>query len=405
MNLPNFSPIITNPRRSTYYTFSKALADFDRSVSEDSEYYFTKMVALNLPIWRADNTDRSIAFEFLDTSGTVTNRLHNCGFSTTPPDIDLIHTFDPNYVIPALFQYYTENIIRQPLLNGVDEIAEIAFWKTIDLILYSLTPAQKLPYIYGTNGEKSIITFVNDVNVSNFIQIQNNHGWCELIGSVPNMCKKLIIDTNSWRVPSSMSNITQITAEVYNDKYICDYLTDMGNTVGYNFNSRKSVIDFENLTFDSTTEDTFDFNMLLLFYKDSTGREKLHGVDFIYPFDDQLNNEIGLQTIIHNTNKIQTFGYSFKFLVKTNAINQESIDTVYSINEGTYFDTFEETLGAFNSFLTQQTAQNINSDSALNDFPLLQVINSQSTAQQVPSAKAVYDYICAFANANHLQLP
>lgn len=345
MNLPVFSPIPSNVIRSTYYTFSKALTDFDKSVSNDTTYYFTKMVALNLPIWT--NSDNKLYFNFINTESTgITNSLYQYAHKGSPElSSGYQTTDDPNYVIPALLHYYTENIIRQSQLNDIDRIAELAFWKTIQVLLKN----NDMTYVYN-----SIVTFINSVNVSNFIQIKNNHGWCELIGSVPNICNKLVVNDSMWKVADGMSSIGEITADSTNTD---DQIYDKGSTYTFDFTGKKSVIDFDNITIDNTTQSSFDFNTLLLFYKDSTGVDKLHGVNFIYPFRQNSIGETSMQTLHHNTNIVQTFGYSFKFLMKTNATNQDSIDTVYQQNEGTFFQTFEDTLGAFKSFLEQQITE------------------------------------------------
>ena len=53
MNLPIFNTLL--PDSSTYITFSKAHLDFDYAIANKQPYYFSKMVALKLPlciIWK-----------------------------------------------------------------------------------------------------------------------------------------------------------------------------------------------------------------------------------------------------------------------------------------------------------------------------------------------------------------
>ena len=86
MNLPIFHPLLQN--QSTYITFSKALLDFDNAIANEKEYYFSKMVAINLPDYK--NPDFFIDLNSVD-----------------------ITTDNPNTTLPKGMQYYMENIIRQ----------------------------------------------------------------------------------------------------------------------------------------------------------------------------------------------------------------------------------------------------------------------------------------------------
>ena len=104
MNLPIFNPLLQD--QSTYITFSKALLDLDVALANDTEYVFSNMVALNIPAWR--NPD------------FFTERLKEIGITST----------DPNTVLPAMFQYYMENIIRQNV--DTSAIKLYAFWKTLN---------------------------------------------------------------------------------------------------------------------------------------------------------------------------------------------------------------------------------------------------------------------------------
>jgi hypothetical protein len=123
----------------------------------------------------------------------------------------------------------------------------------------------------------------------------------------------------------------------------------------------KKVLNFDNISksgFDFDKQSTFNFNTLLIFYKDQTGFDKLHGINFIFPFvRDVLNTSVWKQqTFHHNTNMIQTFGYSFKFNMKS-VNNDATKSEVYSQNEGTFWQALEDVMGNFNSFLELQKKQ------------------------------------------------
>jgi hypothetical protein len=369
MNLPHFETIRKSPYRSTYYTFSKALKDFDKSVATDSEYYFTKMVALNLPKWAAPTNppELSIFYNFfLSTDGgqieycgdtaalsqdlisiVADNEADYGGNPSIDPHLSTALIF-PNVVIPKLFQYYTENIIRQTNVATTDTekeyVAEIAFWKTLNLLGLSYPQIQGDP---SDSDNQSIVKYVNHVSTSNFINISNNHGWVELIASIPNNCPYLIHP--KWKnLPNFQTTIS----------------TDLNTDAGIYDTSAKEfliqspkVLDFADIqTWDwdrSTTTKQFDFNTLLLFYKDDTKIEKLHGVDFIFPYINDTNTSILHQNLSHNTNQIQTFGYSFKFFMKSNN-NQATVTEVYNAHENEFYDCFDEVMGNFNSFLELQ---------------------------------------------------
>ena len=311
MNLPELGQLRND--QSTYITFQKALLDLDIALHSDTEYYFSKVVALNLPVWVNPNF-------FIDLSS-----------------IGIIST-NPNVVVPKVFQYYLENICRNNIgINDeqIDEIVEIAFWKSLNKMGLSMEQIQE-----------NIVTFQNKMTLSNFIKTENNNGWGELIAQIPNKCKKL---TPVWKNISNIANTVQTS----------DTDTALYDNIDKEFifsSEQKKVLDFENFIFEDEEVSTFDFNCLLLFYKDSTGKDKLHGINFIFPFEDNLTSW-SLETFTQKTNVVQTMGYQFIFNLKT-CNNEASMVQVYELNEQSFYNEFGETLGKLNSFLEEKMREN-----------------------------------------------
>lgn len=348
MNLPSFDPIQTSPERSTYYAFSKAMKDLDKAITENKLWYFTKMIALDLPLWNM--TDMFFRFRKSTDAilpGDITNYYEDLEIGPFP-ELEDISYINPNVVIPKMFQYYLENIIRQTNVtnNGINDgseehIAELAFWKTLNKMGISNDK------IYGLNGEKSIVTYANSIFTSSFTDVSNNHGWCEILGGIPNKCPLLKVDGTSWNVLTNIDNV--ISADENHDHAIYD---DGDGSFSFDMSGNKRVFDFEHPVYDEDDIQEFDFNTILLFYTDWTGIQKLHGVDFIFPFKETMNGW-GQEKIKHWSNNLQSFGYSFKFNMKS-CNNQVSKSEVYEINEETFYDVFEESMSNFNSFLELQ---------------------------------------------------
>ena len=319
MNLPQLHEL--NSTQSTYITFSKSLMDFDKAIAADKKCYFTKMVALNLPDWKFSTTP-SEKF-YLDLHAKILD------------EVAPIPAANVNLTFPKAIQYYMENLIRQSIgVNGqvIEEITELAFWKMLNYMGLS------------ESRYKSTVTFINEIATSNFISTENNNGWNEIVCQIPNKCKLL---TPAWR---NVQNVNDVVATLDD---LC--LTDNDGTKQFNFidplsnTGLKSVIDFNNLTFDSLTVSQFDFNVLLLFYTDETGIQKLHGINFIYPFVSKTTY-FELPRFTQKTNVGQTIGYQFKFNQKS-CINNATQLQVTELQEHTHWNTFAETLGKLNSFL------------------------------------------------------
>jgi hypothetical protein len=304
MNLPVFNPLLLD--QSTYITFTKSLLDLDKADNNGTGYYFSKMVALNLPQYNVPDF-------WLDLSsmGVISD--------------------SPNTVIPKGMQYYMENIIRQNV--GTERVTELAFYKFLNKCGMSYADIH------------ASVVFINKVATSNFITVENNGGWGEIVGVVPNRSGLL---NKVWKTLNEVPNI--VTSDLSNDQ---GGLFDTGNKE-FNFNDplTKQVIDF-----DLTTNDTevanqqFDFNVLLFFYQDSTGVDKLHGINFIAPFENKITYW-DLPTYTQKTNDARSIGYQFKLNLKT-CTNEASLVQVQDYNsDGSHWNTYFDTLSKLNSFLT-----------------------------------------------------
>ena len=301
MNLPVINPL--NSEQSTYITFSKALLDLDYAIANDTPYCFSHVVALNIPAWKNP--------EFF------TDALTQVGITST----------DPNTVLPKLIQYYTENIMRQNV--DTPEIAELAFWKTIHLCGLSAEDIRKR------------ITFANKIVTVNFVQAENNNGWGEIVCQIPNKCANLGLVMRNTSVPSI------VTSE---DTDEC--LWDTGYKEFEFSDDFKKVIDFDNLIYEENIKSKFDFNVLLLFYRDKDGVDKLHGINFIFPFENKVT-EWTLETLTQKTNSIETIGYQFLFNIKT-CNNEASKVMIYEQNQGSFYAMFGQTFEKLDTFLEKE---------------------------------------------------
>lgn len=337
MKLPIFDNLNTNPPRSTYYTFSKSMKDLDNAVTEGTEWYFTKMVCLDLPIWSIGN----MFFRFRKTSSSPDGDIKYFSEENGKnfPELETTNYINPNIVIPRLLQYYTENIIRQSNIGSSEYIAELAFWKTLNMMGIDIDT------LYDTN---KIITYVGDLSTASFTEIANNHGWAEIIGSVTNNCPLTNISYSSWKTINDVNNI--INADDNGDSAIFD----KDSSFGFDMSKMKKVLNFYRIENDkdTTKQQEFQFNTILLFYTDKSGVNKLHGVDFIYPFVEGMNGW-KQESIKHITNTFNSFAYSFRYNMKS-CVNKNTQDTVYEINEGSFYDVFSKSMSNYDSFLELQ---------------------------------------------------
>jgi hypothetical protein len=304
MNLPIFHPLLQN--QSTYITFSKALLDFDNAIANEKEYYFSKMVAINLPDYK--NPDFFIDLNSVD-----------------------ITTDNPNTTLPKGMQYYMENIIRQN--TGTENITELSFYKFLNYCGLSYTQIH------------DSLVFANKIATSNFIKIENNNGWGEIVCVIPNKSDKL----------------TKVFKNVIIDDIITSNDTDLAiydnGDKQFLFNNdplAKSVLDFENFIYETQPSEeinTFDFNAILIFYRDEHGIDKLHGINFINPFENKITH-FDLPKYTQKTNDSRSVGYQFKMNMKT--VNNEATKIIVEEYNDGFWTTHFETLSKLNSFLELQ---------------------------------------------------
>lgn len=297
MNLPIFHQLPDD--QSTYLTFTKSLNDLDYAISNDTEYYFSDVVALNLPIYQKPN------------------------FFINLQEVD-IQSENPNLTFPKTIQFYMENIIRQDEATQ-PEITEIAFWKTLNKMGLSY------PEIQNT------VKFSNKIVTSNFTKYENNVGWSEVIAVIPNKCDNF---TPSWK----LIDMPDVFAGDMTDKCMWDT-----GTKTFNF-SNKQVLDFNNFVYNKTEESSFEFNVLLFYYIDKDGVRKLHGINFINNFDNKLTY-YELPKLKQRTNDARSIGYQFSVNLKT-VNNEASLILVEEYNKQAFgWNNYFEILSSMNNFL------------------------------------------------------
>ena len=297
MNLPIFNSLLQD--QSTYITFSKGLLDLDNAHANESEYFYSKMVALNLANYK--NPDFFIDYTILE--GVTTD--------------------NPNTVIPKGMQYYMENIIRQNITNP--RVVELAFYKFLNFAGISYA------------NIKDSIVFINKLATSNFTYVENNNGWCEVIAQIPNKSGKLALQMLETDIPDIVPGDQTGDGGIF----------DNGN-MEFDFTDAKSVIDFENSSV-LEVDGQLDFNVILLFYRDADGIDKLHGINFIQPFENKIT-EFELPRYTQKTNDARSIGYQFKFNLKT-VNNEASLILIHAWNDHPAWNLFSDTLEKMNSFL------------------------------------------------------
>jgi hypothetical protein len=306
MNLPILAALSSD--NSTYITFQKANLDFDREVARaDGLYYFSHVVALDLPDWTSVGSPR----------------IYN--------NIALPSNTNPNDIIPAVMSRYLENICRSNISNDgetpTEEVVELAFWKTLKYLGMSKTEIN------------NSIVFSNGIFANNFIETDTNNGWVEIICQIPNKCKLI---TPQW---NTLSKVRTLVSGINDDQ---NPLFDSSNV--YDFTGMKDVLNFnmENNAND-VVERTFKFNVLLLFYTDHEGT-KLHGINFIHNFESTSGQEYSLKRLEHITNKVKSVGYQFLFNMKS-VNNQVSRTHYYDQNAALFYvNQFETVMGRMAQF-------------------------------------------------------
>lgn len=303
VNLPILESLKSN--ESTYITFSKALLDLDKSVSLKSEYYFSKMVAIKLPDWSETefylNPDIS---------------LSSVGVATT----------NPNTALPRYIARYMENIIRQEISDP--RVTEIAFWKMLQILhRKSITIDQLI---------RDSVKVINKVVTSDFYELKNNNGWGKVITQIPNNPDTVHFGILNPTIPRIQSNDADDEGLYDNGDKQFDF-------------ADCSVIDFDTVRYSSNDGHTepVEFNAILLFYKDSDGIEKLHGINFITPYINKATSWILNPLTIGNS----SIGYQFIFNIKT-CNNEASITKILENNEHVnWWNGFEQTFDKLNTLI------------------------------------------------------
>jgi hypothetical protein len=307
MNLPQIGPLQAN--QSTYICNTRALLDLDLANQNGTGYYFSHFVAFQLPPWVNPGF-------FIDLSGQG------------------VISDSPNTIFPSAIMYYLENIVRQNL--GTDKVAELAFYKMLNKMGMSYSAIQQS------------IVFMNKVATANFITIPNNTGWGEIVGIVPNQSGILVPAwANNPIVPNIVPNDPQ------NDN---SGLFDTGNNeFTFTDSLSKNTFDFANASYDySTVNESFNFNLLAFFYIDSAGYPKLHGLNFISPWQNNITNWT-MPEYTQMNNNATSIGFQFKLNVKTCSNNASQILVQDYNADGSHWNTYLASLTAFNSFLELQT--------------------------------------------------
>lgn len=312
MNLPVLNPLVLN--QSNYIQNTKALLDFDIAVANGTPYYFSSMIALNLPNY---------------LNGGWFYNLNSIGITET----------NPNTVFPKVCERYMENILRQDNLN--ENIAELAFWKLLNKGGLSYSQI------------RNCVVFKNEIHTANFqfVEGSGNNGWSEVVGIIPNDCKE--IENIPYKNTTINDIITTDDLDASTSLYDNGFNEFLFNVVPQN----KQVIDFNNITFkpQGTEPSSFNFNCLLLFYKDRSGIDKLHGINFINPFDDNITF-FELPRYKSVTNDARSVGYSFKHNLKT-CLN-DATRTLIEQNTDGYWTQNLETLSLLSSYLKKDMLVN-----------------------------------------------
>lgn len=305
MNLPIFHEL--KPKQGSYLTLSKALLDLDYANNyHNSPYYFTKVVALNLPNY----IDGGAFYADVTSQGIVDK--------------------SPNITLPKIIQFYLENILRQ---IQHENITELAFWKT----LYKMGMTKK-------QIDESVV-FINEVAIESFTEIENNNGWCDVICSLPNTSKNLV---KSW-IKTDIPDVVIATEDN------TDGMFDNGNKE-FLFKDKKEIIDFKNVKYVDGEVKDFDFNILLMFYKDKDGVDKLHGINFLSDFTNKVTHwEIPRFT--KETNDYRSIGYQFKLVLKT--VNNEATKILVEQQnfDHAHWNTYLKNLTQLNSIIAYQERQ------------------------------------------------
>lgn len=305
MNLPVFYEL--QPNQGTYITFSKPLLDLDYARNQGKEFYYTKMVALNLPNYKEGEFYADV------TSVGVVDK-------------------SPNMTVPKMLQYYLENLVRQ---TNLEEVTELGFWKML----------RKMGLTYKQINDS--VVFINTIATESFTLVDNNAGWCEIVCSIPNTSKNLEFKWKQSQIPDKVIVTEGNTDGIFDTDKKEFLFTETGS---------KNIIDFSSIKYTDGDVKDFDFNILLMFYKDRYGVEKLHGINFLNDFTNKVSHwEIPRYTKI--TNDYKSIGYQFKINMKT--VNNEANKVLVEQQnfDCAHWNTYLKTLSQLNSIILHQERQ------------------------------------------------
>lgn len=302
-------------KESTYITFSKALTDLDKAHANHQPYYFTKMVLLNLPDWQEGQfyLSRELPLTNVDKS-----------------------TDNPNVAIPLYIQHYMENICRQQIDSP--HVTEIAFWQMMD----------KLGFRYSQYDTPSKAPYVCDVIHSDFYKLESNVGWARIIGQIPAHISFKTIQEKQISL-SQRRILTNDFEDVEDNRGLYD--TGLNEIVLNN----PMILDLDNIqdynSYGSSNEEA-QFNVILMYYMDSDGVHKLHGINFINRYVNKVGywelERLPLRTI---ESKQTSIGYQFLFNMKT-CNNEATLTQVHSNNENLgWYHGFEQTFNYMHRLL------------------------------------------------------
>lgn len=307
MNLPIYNSLLLDS--STYITFSKAHLDFDYAVANNTPYYFSKCVALKLPLYE------------------------NPSFFIDLNSINITET-NPNTVIPKAMQFYMENIINNS--GNFDNCVELAFYKLLN----------KCGITYDDIFNNMV--YINKIMTSNFVRTENNNGWGEVVAVIPNDAKKVKFEK---KLIEDFPTILQSSVPNNSD----DCLYDNGSKQ-YLFerDEQRKVIDFDTIQYLDNTNDDFEFNVLLFFYRDNKNIDKLHGINFISPFINKITN-FELPTYRKQYNNSRSIGYQFKLNMKT--VNNEASRILIEEHNDGFWTTHFDVLSRLSTFLDSKNVK------------------------------------------------
>ena len=352
MILPPYKDIQTD--RGTYYTFNTSNTALTRRITtrnEDSHFYMTHFIAVELPPWTGTN------FKFrLKTSNPPGDIEHYHADSGGFPELDDVNEdyLNPNKVIPRLMTYYFENLCRTKAPdNAVTDVGSYSkLWVSF---LWKLLRVMGIPedmVVLKNNTvkiEDTIYRYVGKFITQSFINFDPNNGWQEIIAEIPNDVGLL----KSSGLFSMYEKRQSFNAKWVDDvKYLGNCIFDKAD---FSFDINPCYIDFDKMKddmYDKSEEKEMSFNALLTFFQDHTRAYVPHGIYFPSAY---RKNSIGvweLPKYTFTTNITNSFGYNFKFNTRINA-SKEIQTMIYSNQEGGFYNTFSETLTTMNDFLVK----------------------------------------------------